>query len=591
MFGAWFGRSLRLACGSLTFGFGMIGSTMIGSTMIGLGVTLSCQPVAGQELAAAPKVEASPARPRAENLQDPIRALQETAMEQQTAPWGHWGIDPGKYSSWVEHSNRLIPLYTFGITLDSLRDEGSVYADPERLRQLYGTVPEGSVNPTAMYYDQTDIYRLQRAAVDAGYSHIILMVFDGMDWQTTRAAALYKRGRNAYTSGRGSGLGFLDDRRVQTDFGLVCTSPWSAAVQLDVNGQAVLSADSFSTGGYDPVRGGDAPWNEHVRNNYLLGLDRERPHVVTDSASAATSMTSGIKTYNVGINVAVDGSQVLPIARQLQSEEDFRIGVVSSVPVSHATPAAAYANNVTRKDYQDLARDLLGLPSSAHRSEPLPGVDVLIGGGWGLSEKEDPLQGDNYLSGNPYLHEQDVAHADVKNGGRYVVAQRTAGKEGRRTLMQAARRAAANDERLLGIFGTSYEGHLPFQTADGGYDPVQDARGTERYSQADLDENPTLAQMTRAALLVLEQSIEGFWLMIEAGDIDWANHANNLDNSIGAVLSGDEAFEVVMDWVDENNAWSYTAVIITADHGHYLVIDDADRIMQAGQQAQAGSRR
>ena len=89
--------------------------------------------------------------------------------------------------------------------------------------------------------------------------------------------------------------------------------------------------------------------------------------------------------------------------------------------------------------------------------------------------------------------------------------------------------------------------------------------------------------MTRAALLVLEQAIDGFWLMIEAGDVDWANHSNNLDSSIGAVLSGDEAFNVVMDWIDENNAWSYTAVIVAADHGHFLVIDDADRIIEAGQ--------
>jgi len=70
--------------------------------------------------------------------------------------------------------------------------------------------------------------------------------------------------------------------------------------------------------------------------------------------------------------------------------------------------------------------------------------------------------------------------------------------------------------------------------------------------------------------------------MVEAGDVDWANHANNTDSSIGAVLSGDDAFRVIMDWVDENNAWAYTAVIVTADHGHYMVIDDANRIAEAG---------
>lgn len=76
--------------------------------------------------------------------------------------------------------------------------------------------------------------------------------------------------------------------------------------------------------------------------------------------------------------------------------------------------------------------------------------------------------------------------------------------------------------------------------------------------------------------------IDGFWLMIEAGDVDWANHANNLDSSIGAVLSGEEAFIKVMDWVDENAAWDHTAVIVTADHGHYLVIDQPDMIAEAG---------
>jgi alkaline phosphatase len=189
------------------------------------------------------------------------------------------------------------------------------------------------------------------------------------------------------------------------------------------------------------------------------------------------------------------------------------------------------------------------------------------------------------LPGNPYLHQDDIDRADVKHGGRYVVAQRTAGKSGRKSLMRAASQAADGDHRLLGFFGTQFEGHLPFQTADGRFDPVLDAKGTETYTPADIEENPTLAEMTRAALQVLEQSVDGFWLMVEAGDVDWANHANNLDNSIGAVLSGDEAFRVVMDWVDENNAWPYTAVIVTADHGHYLVIDDADRIGQAGQLA------
>jgi alkaline phosphatase len=515
---------------------------------------------------------------------DPMRQMQAKAILDQTADWATWGNQLDKFSTWTSHSNRLVPVYTFGFTLDALRGEGSVYSDPKRLEALYGRVPEGTVDATAVYYDQTDIYRLQNMALDAGYNQIILMIFDGMDWQTTRAAALYNQPDRTYESGRGSGLSFLDDRRTQTDFGLICTSPRLAGGKADVNSQTVIGADAEPTGGYDPRLGGEAPWHENSQSDYLLGLSRERPHSVTDSASAATSMTSGIKTYNEAINVDVDGNQVLPIARRLQTDAEFRVGVVTSVPVSHATPAAAYANNVSRQDYQDLSRDMIGLPSSAHRDDPLPGVDVLIGAGWGETKKSASSQGDNFVPGNTYLHETDLARVDVENGGRYVVAQRTAGQPGRQVLMEAAHRAINENHRLLGFFGT-VGGHLPFRTADGKYNPTYSVTGVETYSQQDVVENPTLAEATEAALMVLGKSSKGFWLMIEAGDVDWANHSNNLDDSIGAVLSGDEAFRVVMDWVDANAAWSRTAVIVTADHGHYLVIKDADAIRQAGRVA------
>tara|TARA_R110002049_G_scaffold27321_2_gene94155 strand:- start:322445 stop:324169 length:1725 start_codon:yes stop_codon:yes gene_type:complete len=516
-----------------------------------------------------------------ESKADPIRQMQSNAVREQSASWGHWGNQPDRYSTWTNHSNRLIPVYTFGFTLDSLRDRGSQYSSPKQIKKLYGRVPEGTLNPSAMYYDQTDIYTLQQAAFNAGYSNIILMVFDGMDWQTTRAASIYKRGKVSYDSGRGTGLSFQDFREMPTDFGLVCTSPWSSGAKYDVDSQTVINANHPSTGGYDPSRGGATPWQEQSRRDYLLGLDREMPHSVADSAATATSLSTGIKTFNGSINFAPDGTQVVPIARQLQDEQDFRVGIVTSVPVSHATPAACYANNVTRKDYQDIARDLLGLPSSSHRSDPLPGVDVLIGGGWGESQGEDSLQGRNFAKGNPYLHQDDLKRSDVKHGGRYVVAQRESGKDGAKQLMNAAQLAVENDDRLLGFFGTK-GGHLPFQTADGRFNPTFDVKGTEQYSKADLHENPTLAEMTSAALVVLEQAVEGFWLLIEAGDVDWANHANNIDNSIGAVLSGEAAFDVVTDWIERNNAWQFTAVIVTADHGHFLVIDEPQRIAEAG---------
>ena len=80
--------------------------------------------------------------------------------------------------------------------------------------------------------------------------------------------------------------------------------------------------------------------------------------------------------------------------------------------------------------------------------------------------------------------------------------------------------------------------------------------------------------MTSAALTVLSQNKKGFWLMVEAGDVDWANHDNNLDNSIGEVLSGELAVKTISKWVEMNSSWEESLLIVTADHGHYLVLDN-----------------
>ena len=137
------------------------------------------------------------------------------------------------------------------------------------------------------------------------------------------------------------------------------------------------------------------------------------------------------------------------------------------------------------------------------------------------------------------------------------------------------------------------KGHLPFQTADGRFNPTVSTGASlanltvpvaaEEYSPADIAENPTLSDMASAALTVLSARSYRFWLMVEAGDVDWANHSNNLDDSIGAVLSGDAAFKTVTDWVEANGGWSDTAVLLTADHGHYLVLDKPDALVVAPQ--------
>ncbi len=369
-----------------------------------------------------------------------------------------------------------------------------------------------------------------------------------------------------------------------TDFGYFVTSPHNEGTTIDVDNQRVVKINGTIRGGYDVQRAGEFPWSQIPDAKYPISTGSEPQHAYTDSASSATSMTCGIKTYNDAINVDFSGREAVSIGRQLQ-EQGFAVGVVTSVPISHATPAAAYASNIHRDDYQDLTRDLVGVPSVYHPGG-LSGVDVLLGCGWGEEKKEDGAQGKNFVPGNRYITAEDLKKIDAAGGGKYVVAQRTPGQAGQSVLRQGVETAVQRKQRLFGYFGVK-NGHLPFRTADGKYDPVSGVGSgarpdePEEYSAADLSENPTLADMAIAAADVLQSRSDRWWLMVEAGDVDWANHANNLDSSIGALHSGDDAFAALTKWIETHGGWQDTAVYVTADHGHYLVLDNPQALADA----------
>ena len=502
-----------------------------------------------------------------------LREFQFRAVELNSANWIHWGDQASRFSNWTTHSNRLVPVYTWGLSLESVKDENSPYRDETQIKEIYGSLPAKTLNPEASYFDQSQIYELQKRAWKSGKKNVILVVFDGMDWQTTQATSIYRNKKILYEKGRGSGLAFLDYKKADSDFGYCVTAPFSGTPSYDVNAQAVTQTTPLS-GGYSVELGGAAPWSKPGDPSYLLGKRRTLKHPWTDSAASATSMSTGRKTYNSAINVDPDGRQLQTLAHEMQ-HAGFAIGVVTSVPISHATPASVYAHNVHRSDYQDLTRDLLGLKSASHRDTPLEGVDVLIGCGWGTIKKDDrEKQGNNFIPGNNYLPSAAIKKVDVANSGKYTVVQRTAGTSGSQLLLQAASKAAKNGTRLLGFFGAKSGDHLPFQTADGKFDPTRGISKSHAYKPADISENPTLTDMTNAALTVLQENDNGFYLMVEAGDVDKANHNNNIDDAIGAVLSGDAAFSAITKWVEQNSNWDETCLIVTADHGHMMVLDD-----------------
>jgi alkaline phosphatase len=540
---------------------------------------------------------ANPAR-----TEDRLRELQERAIstkDRKLARAYHFGSQgPGDvFSNHASHSNRLVPVYAFGrkAVLGSVTGKNSRYRTAEGVRPLYGALPPNTVNPDAEYADQSDLYRVQKDAVARGARYMFTVWFDGLDWETTRAAAITKTGRVAYFEGKGTGLVFQDyDAAGSAQFGFVVTSPTHEKVVLDVDHQTVTLPAGSLGGGYDPLIAGPNPWTTGPffarARGYLKGqsanvADRAQVadisralHAYTDSAPSAGEYSTGVKSYNAGINVAEDGRFVPTLFNELQ-QKGWAVGVATSVTFVDASPAATYAHNVDRNDCQDLGREMLGLPSivQANSKGPLrPGLDVVIGCGDGhvIDGRDRSHHGANLAPGG-VLADVDLAAIDARRGGPYVVVRTDSGIDGSAALKVAAARAAGGRKRLFGLFGSNSVGHLPYRTADGDYRPVSGIGGSaESYSPEVLRSNPTLATMTEAAVTVLAARKTPFALFVEAGDVDWGLHDNNLDNAVGAIFSGEEAVRAIIAWVEANSNWDESVLIVTSDHGHYLVIDD-----------------
>ena len=274
----------------------------------------------------------------------------------------------------------------------------------------------------------------------------------------------------------------------------------------------------------------------------------------TDSASSATAMFTGEKT-NIGqISVGAGNKARLTTIHELAAARGLGSGAVSSVPISHATPAAWTSHNSSRWNSYAIADEaLFGHPNTTgdstkhpfwagHWGPTLPGLDVLIGGG------HPTWLPDFYLTAAMV----QKVHDDQGLPHSWTLVERLFGKpDGGARLLAAANNP--NVTRLLGVWG-GITGNIEFRHADGkGHDP----------------ENPTLPEMTRAALAVLERKPMGFALLVEGGAIDWAGHNNIMTDCIGEGIDFNRAVDVVARWVADptnNSNWQNTLVIVTGDH-------------------------
>jgi len=292
-----------------------------------------------------------------------------------------------------------------------------------------------------------------------------------------------------------------------------------------------LSTYSSSSEGYDPAQ----MW---AKFDYA----RKKP---TDSAAATSALACGIKTYNGIIGMDTSYTIVENIAERAEKLGKAS-GVITSVQFNHATPAGFAAHDSSRRNYAALGKEMLagkmevimgcGHPEYGDTSEPIEEPDYER---WGGPENWQAITNNKISSDADGDGVEDVwtfieDRKDFQNLMNGDTPRRVFGLARSVSTLQQNRTNGDKD-------GPPFK--VPFNEAV-----------------------PTLEEMTKAALNVLDNDPDGFFLMIEGGAVDWASHDNQSGRMIEEKIDFDRSIEAVISWVETNSSWGETLVMITGDH-------------------------
>jgi alkaline phosphatase len=350
--------------------------------------------------------------------------------------------------------------------------------------------------------------------------NIIVMIADGRGYRHVQATSYFRYGQDA--------------RQVYNRF----------PVRYAMSTYQGYAADDPCYGlGYDPA----TAWSvfDYVKSCY------------TDSAASATVMSTGVKTYGGAIGVDLD-QQPLVHALQVAEQKGKSTGVVTSVEWTHATPAGFVAHNVSRNNYDEIGQEMV-YDSAA---------DVIMGAGHPWYDADgQPKSTPNtfkYVGGEATWNElvAGVAGGDADGDGvddPWVLIQTRAEFQ---SLMYGP-----TPSRVLGtaqVYQTLQQG----RSGDAYADP---------YAVPLIQSVPTLEEMTKAAINILDDDPDGFFLMVEGGAVDWASHGNGSGRMIEEHIDYDNAVQAVVDWVKANSNWGETLLVVTGDHETgYLTGPDSD---------------
>jgi alkaline phosphatase len=265
----------------------------------------------------------------------------------------------------------------------------------------------------------------------------------------------------------------------------------------------------------------------------------------TDSAAAATAMMAGSKTRNGRICVDGGGTTRLAFLGEHARTLAVPVGAVTTVPVSHATPGAFTAHNLSRGNTYAIADEaFFGDPNTTGD----PGVHVRYGGGFGPTRPPTSVVIGSREAAYVHAAQRDKLAAESGLPGKHVLVEGEDGVDGALALL-----TAAGDPVVTLLAGLFDRANLRVTRPDGGYRL----------------ETPSLAESTAAALTVLDRPGAGFVLAVEGGAVDWAAHGNTMDWVLGELLDFNDAVTTVLDWVEDpanDSGWSNTLVVVTGDH-------------------------
>ena len=239
---------------------------------------------------------------------------------------------------------------------------------------------------------------------------------------------------------------------------------------------------------------------------------------ITDSAAAGTCLATGTKTRNGMLGLDADSAHLTTIAEELKAQ-GWGIGIMTTVAIDHATPAAFYAHVPNRDKYYKIGQQL-----------PESNFDFFGGAGFHHPQgKHDDKKTNLYRlaeqSGYKIAHGLDEKQSPITNNLSPI---------DKLILVQAT-----DDD------GSKHGSNLPYT----------------------IDRKPgdlTLAQIVSTAIPFLDSRYERFFMMVEGGMIDYACHGDDAATAIGEVWDMDEAMRVAYDFYlahpDE------TLIVVTADH-------------------------